>query len=277
LRLAKAHGLGNDFLLLDGAEAGRADGGALARRLCERHRGIGADGLIVYTASGGAATMRLHNADGGEAEISGNGLRCLSAYLVSEKRVAARHVVTTAVGPRDVEVEPFGGSRYRVTTDLGEPILASRDIPVVLDPPADRVIDHRLEAAGRTITVTSTSMGNPHCAIFGDAPPDDATVTTVGPALENHAFFPRRTNVEFITVVSRGEIRVRFWERGVGYTTASGTGAASAAVASMIKGLVDRRVRVVCDGGVLEVEWPEGRTLRQTGEVEVLFQADWRA
>lgn len=275
MKIAKAHGLGNDFLLLDEQEGGMVERSGLARTLCARHRGIGADGLILFGAAGSGATMRLYNADGGEAEISGNGLRCLSAYLVRESRVPAQHVVTTAAGPRDVTVEPFGGRRYRVTTDLGEPVLASRDIPVALEPPAATVVDHRLEVDGNVVTVTCTSMGNPHCALFGEAPPEDAVITRLGPAIERHPFFPRRTNVEFVTVVSPEEIRVRFWERGVGYTSASGTGAASAAAASMVKGLIGRRVRVVCDGGVLEVEWPTGRTLRQTGEVEVLFTADW--
>jgi len=118
-------------------------------------------------------------------------------------------------------------------------------------------------------------LGNPHCAVFLEEVADDALVDKLGPALERHAAFPSRTNVEFITVVSRGEIRVRLWERGVGPTRSSGTGSASAAVAAILKGLVDRRLRVVCDGGVLEVEWPEGGEVRQVGEAEILFEGDW--
>jgi diaminopimelate epimerase len=118
-------------------------------------------------------------------------------------------------------------------------------------------------------------MGNPHCAVFLDQPADDLLLGTLGPQLERHAFFPRRTNVEFVSVVSRGELRVRFWERGVGYTQASGTGAASAAVAAVLAGHADRRVDVVCDGGTLAVEWGPGGTLRQTGEVELLFSGEW--
>ena len=169
------------------------------------------------------------------------------------------------------------GSRFRVTADLGPAILSSRDIPVALEPPAERVVDRPLEAAGRRLRITATSLGNPHCALFGDQPPDEATLARVGSALERHPFFPRRTNVEFVTVCSRQELRVRFWERGVGYTRASGTGAASAAVAAILNGLTDRQVRVVCDGGVLDVEWPEGGHVRQVGEVEVLFEGEWLA
>ena len=144
-------------------------------------------------------------------------------------------------------------------------------MPVALDPPAPTVIDHPLEAAGRAVRVTATSMGNPHCAVFLDEPADDALVTSLGPALEFHPFFPKRTNVEFITVVSPSEIRVRFWERGVGYTMASGTGSASAAVASIITGRTGRSVEAVCDGGVLDIEWPEGGSVRQPAEAEILY------
>jgi diaminopimelate epimerase len=118
-------------------------------------------------------------------------------------------------------------------------------------------------------------MGNPHCAVFLEEPADDAFLASLGPALELHPFFPRRTNVEFITVVSPSEIRVRFWERGVGYTMASGTGSASAVVASIITGRTGRRVRAVCDGGALDIEWPEGGSVRQTGEAEILYDGDW--
>jgi diaminopimelate epimerase len=274
MRVAKAHGLGNDFLLVPEAEA-PAEPAAWARRICERHIGMGADGVLLYADEGGGVRMRLINADGGEAEISANGLRCLAAFRVRAGTVAPEHTVVTGAGPRTVTVEALGADRYRVVTDLGPPILASAEIPVELQPPAPRVIDHWLDLGSREVAVTATSMGNPHCAVFLDAPADDDVLETMGPALERHPFFPRRTNVEFITVVSRRRLRVRFWERGVGYTRASGTGAASAAVASIITGRADRELTVECDGGSLEVAWPEGGSVRQTGEVEVLFEGDW--
>ena len=274
MRIAKAHGLGNDFLLVAEAEA-PGDRAAWVRRICDRHLGLGADGVLLYADEEGGVRMRLINADGGEAEISANGLRCLAAFRVRAAAVPARHTVTTGAGPRLAVVESLGNERFRVATDLGMPILGSAEIPVDLQPPAPRVIDHRLALGLREVAITATSMGNPHCAVFLDAPADDALLTTMGPALERHAFFPRRTNVEFVTVVSRRRLRVRFWERGVGYTRASGTGAASAAVASIITGRADRELTVECDGGELTVEWPEGGTLRQTGEVEILFEGDW--
>jgi diaminopimelate epimerase len=221
-------------------------------------------------------SFRLVNADGLVGEISGNGLRCLAALAVRKGWAPARHAVSTVVGKKAVEVSAVSPSVYRIVTDLGPPALGSRDVPVALEPPAGTVIDHPLEAAGRAVRVTATSMGNPHCAVFLDAPADDELLRTLGPALEFHPFFPRRTNVEFVTVVSPGEIRVRFWERGVGYTMASGTGSASAAVASMITGRTGRRVLATCDGGTLDIEWPEGGSLRQTAEAEILFEGEWQ-
>lgn len=276
MKFAKAHGLGNDFILVPEAEA-PAERTEWAVRLCDRHRGIGGDGVVLHAPAPDGVSFRLVNADGLPGEISGNGLRCLAALAVRNGWARPRHVVTTVVGPKAVEVEPLGGGRYRIVTDLGPPALGSRDVPVALEPPAARVVDHPLEAAGRRVLVTATSMGNPHCAVFLDEVADDALVCALGPALEHHAFFPKRTNVEFVTVLGAGEIRVRFWERGVGYTMASGTGSASAAVAAIVTGRASRKLRAVCDGGTLEIEWPEGGSVRQTAEAEVLYEGDWLA
>ncbi|HSD66938.1 MAG TPA: diaminopimelate epimerase [Vicinamibacteria bacterium] len=274
MRFAKAHGLGNDFILVAEEEAPK-DLSPWTVRLCDRHRGIGGDGVVLHRRAPDGVSFRLVNADGLAGEISGNGVRCLAALAVRNGWAPARHVVTTVVGRKEVEVSATSPTLYRVVTDLGPPGLGSADVPVALDPPALRVIDHALEAGGRTVRVTATSMGNPHCAVFLDVPADDPLLRSLGPTLEFHPFFPRRTNVEFVTVVSPSEIRVRFWERGVGYTMASGTGAASAVVASILTGRTGRRVRAECDGGTLEVEWPEGGSVRQTGDVEILYEGDW--
>lgn len=276
MRFTKAHGLGNDFILVAQGDAPRELSG-WTQRLCDRHRGIGGDGVVLHAPEPDGVRFRLVNADGLVGEISGNGLRCLAALAVREGWAPASHVVHTVVGPKAVEVTHAAGGRYRVLTDLGRPALGSREVPVALEPPSECVVDHLLEAAGRTVRITATSMGNPHCAVFGDAAVDDALLASLGPALERHPFFPQRTNVEFIQVVARDEIRVRFWERGVGYTMASGTGSASAVVASIVTGRCDRRVRAVCDGGTLEIEWPEGASLKQTGEAELLFDGHWTA
>jgi diaminopimelate epimerase len=233
--------------------------------------------LLLYRVEQdkGRVRMRLINADGGEAEISGNGLRCLAGYVVWKGWLPAAHTVQTTPGPRPVVVEPHGRARFRIRTDLGAPILESEKIPTSLQPPAPRVVDHVLEVGGETVRVTATSLGNPHCAVFLESPPDDVRLRRLGPLLEVHPFFPQKTNVEFVTVLSPEELRVRMWERGVGYTTASGTGSASAAVAAVISGRAGRKVRVACDGGTLAVEWPDGGHVQQVGEVELLFEGDW--
>jgi diaminopimelate epimerase len=275
VHFAKAHGLGNDFILVPENDA-PASTGAWARRLCDRHEGIGGDGVIVYGLEPDTVRMRLINADGSDGEVSGNGVRCLAAFAAARRGLSAQPVVRTPVGPRTVGVTDLGDSRYRVRTGLGPAILGSEQIPVALSPAQDRVVDHPLEAAGRVVRITATSLGNPHCAVFVDgAPASDELLRTVGAALERHPFFPRRTNVEFVTVEAPDRIRVRFWERGVGYTRSSGTGAASAVVASVLNGRTGHHVTVVCDGGTLEVEWPEGGEVRQRGEVEILFEGRW--
>jgi diaminopimelate epimerase len=275
MRFAKAHGLGNDFILVAAADGPAEDVSSWARRLCDRHRGIGGDGVLLYGSVEGGVTMRLVNRDGSDGEISGNGLRCLAALAVARGLAPAAHVVHTPPGPRPVEVEHKGAHRFRIATDLGAPILRSDLIPVALEPAQPQVLEHPLQAAGRSVRVTATSLGNPHCAVFLDARASEELFTTLGPALENHPFFPQRTNVEFVVVGGRAEIEVRFWERGVGPTLASGTGSASAVVASILTGRVDRKVRVVCDGGTLDVEWPEGGHVHQIGEVELLFDGEW--
>jgi diaminopimelate epimerase len=274
MKFAKAHGLGNDFIMVAEADA-PAELSDWATRLCDRHRGIGGDGVVLHARTADGVSFRLLNADGLVGEVSGNGLRCLAALAVRNGWAPARHVVRTVVGPKAVEVSSVSPRLYRVVTDLGPPGLGSADVPVAVDPPTATVIDHPLEAAGRVVRVTATSMGNPHCAVFLGAPAEDALLRSLGPALERHAFFPKRTNVEFVTVVSRSEIRVRFWERGVGYTMASGTGSASAVVASIVTGRTGRSVRAVCDGGTLEVEWPDGGSVRQIGQAELLYEGEW--
>jgi diaminopimelate epimerase len=270
VRFTKAHGLGNDFILVAELDA-PAERGAWARALCDRHRGVGGDGVVLHSPAPDGIRMALVNADGLPGEISGNGLRCLAALAVRRGWALPDHTVHMVVGPRSVVVERVGPRTYRIATDLGVPGLSSDQVPMALVPPREPVTEHAVEVLGRTVRVTATSMGNPHCAVFLDEPADDGLLTTLGPALEHHSLFPERTNVEFVTVTSQQEIRVRFWERGVGPTEASGTGAASAVVASILNGHTGRDVRALCDGGVLEISWPEGGAIRQIGEAEILF------
>lgn len=274
MRFGKAHGLGNDFLLVERkwAPAALPEWG---RRLCDRHTGVGADGVLVFEVKEGGVAMRLVNADGSDGDLSANGVRCLAAWCVDRGWLPAAHVVGTPPGPRPARVEGRGRGRYRVRTDLGRPLLASAEVPIAVEPPREPVTGLEIEVAGERVRVTATSMGNPHCTLLLDEVADDAMIARLGPALEHHPLFPRRTNVEFATPVGRDRLRVRFWERGVGPTRASGTGSSGAAVAAMLAGRVDRRVTAVCDGGELEIEWPEGGSLVQTGDVEIVFEGEW--
>jgi len=282
MRFSKLHGLGNDFMFLPPA-AGTppAAAGDLARRLCERHTGVGADGLVLLSiekTEPAEARFRVFNADGSEAEISGNGLRCAAAYLAWCGTVKSPKILfRTAAGERPAEVLSARGPVYEVRVGLGVPRLAASEIPFEDGQRLDRVFDYPLFVVKRTFPVTCISMGNPHCSLFFDELPTPGEWRTIGAGIETHPFFPQRTNVEFIRVVSRGEIEVRFWERGVGETLASGTGSAAAAAAAMLKGLVDRAVMVRTALGSLKVEWPEGGELFQTGPAEVVFSGDYPA
>jgi diaminopimelate epimerase len=280
MRFTKLHGLGNDFLVV--SPAGRAElaaPGTLARRICDRHTGVGADGLIFLEPEPGEparAGFRIFNADGSEAEVSGNGLRCAAAFLVSSGTVATPQILfRTGAGERPSEVIASRGRLYEVRTGLGVPRLASKDIPFHDGRPRDRVVDLPLVVNLNTYKVTCVSMGNPHCGLFFEHLPPRVEWHRIGAEIESHPFFPNRTNVEFIRVHGRDEIEVLFWERGVGETLASGTGAAAAAVASVLKGLTDRTVKVRTARGSLTVEWPEGGEVLQTGPAEVVFSGDY--
>ena len=276
MRFTKAHSLGNDFLIVDGDEnAAVPDAAALARRVCERHTGVGADGLILVSLKDRArplAGFRIFNADGSEAETSGNGLRCAAAYYLLAKAVPGTKIVfQAATGERECSLVESEGRTPRVRVGMGVPSLASQDIPFDDGSRHASVVDQPLPVRGQTYLITAVSIGNPHCGIFVSEFPEPDEWRAVGHEIETHPFFPARTNVEFIRVLSREEIEVRFWERGVGETMASGSGSSAAAVAAIVKGLTDRKVTVRTALGRLVVEW-EKDGVYQTGPVELVFE-----
>jgi diaminopimelate epimerase len=280
MRFSKLHGLGNDFLFAaPGTGPLPTAAGDLARRICERHTGVGADGLILLSvemSEPAEVGFRVFNADGSEAEISGNGLRCAAAFLAWCGAVKSSKILfRTAAGDRPAEVQSSRGLQFEVRIGLGVPRLAAKDIPFDDGQSLGRVFDYPLFIVKRTFPVTCLSMGNPHCSLFFDAIPSPGEWRTIGAGIETHPFFPQRTNVEFIRVVDRKTIEVRFWERGVGETLASGTGSAAAAAAAMLKGLTDRAVTVQTALGSLKIDWPEGGDLHQTGPAEVVFSGDY--
>jgi len=282
MRFTKLHGLGNDFLVVPpGCGPEPAAAADLARRICDRHTGVGADGLILLTmekSEPAEASFRIFNVDGSEAEISGNGLRCAAAYLAWSGAVKSPKVLfRSAAGEHPSEILSSKGPLFEAKIGLGAPRLAAKDVPFDDGQNLDRIQDYPLFVIKRTFSVTCLSMGNPHCSLFFDAFPSRSEWRGIGAEIETHPFFPNRTNVEFIRVLNRNEIEVRFWERGVGETLASGTGSAAAAVASMLKGLTDRDVTVRTAIGSLRVEWPEGGQVLQTGQAEVVFSGEYPA
>jgi len=274
LKFVKAHALGNDFLLVDRKELPIPDEWpALARSLCHRRRGIGADGIVIFEARQGPSfSMTLLNQDGSHAEISGNGLRCLGAYLrFSGWTSETEFSVETGSGTRRLQLIEEEGSRFVFRAAMGMPHLASREIPFQLEPPQESVVQVPLDVEGRTFLITAVSMGNPHCVVFVDRL-DLNVLRELGPRMENHTRFPRKTNVEFVEVRSRSEISIGIWERGAGETGASGTGAAAAAVASILNGKTDETVTVVCPGGDLKVDWDDRKEVFVTGEAVVVAE-----
>jgi diaminopimelate epimerase len=282
MRFTKLHGLGNDFLVVPpGCGPEPAAAADLARRICDRHTGVGADGLILLSmekSEPAEASFRIFNVDGSEAEISGNGLRCAAAYLAWSGAVKSPKVLfRSAAGEHPSEILSSKGPLFEAKIGLGAPRLAAKDVPFDDGQNLDRIQDYPLFVIKRTFPVTCLSMGNPHCSLFFDAFPSRSEWRGIGAEIETHPFFPNRTNVEFNRVLNRKEIDVRFWERGVGETLASGTGSAAAAVSSMLKGLTDRDVTVRTAIGSLRVEWPEGGQVLQTGQAEVVFSGDYPA
>jgi diaminopimelate epimerase len=273
----KFHGLHNDFLVarLEGRSRHLAK---LARSITDRHTGVGADGFLVVgkpRRSACDARVRFFNADGSEAEMSGNGIRCVGAFLLKPGRAARRLRIETPAGVRvldPIRIPKAGApSEWIFRVSMGEPILDPARIPFKAGGMSAPLIGFPLEIERGMLRVTVTSMGNPHCSVFvgGFASID---WRKLGRQIERSRFFPRRTNVEFVKVISRNKIEVRFWERGVGETVSSGTGSCAAVVASILNGFADRSVRVLTPAGSLQVDWPQGGEVSLTGPAAVIAE-----
>jgi diaminopimelate epimerase len=272
MEFVKMHGLGNDFIVVAGEQALPDNVSELAIELCNRYFGIGADGLVYILPSEKADfRMRIINSDGSEAEQCGNAIRCVSKYVYDNKLIDRTNITieTLGAGVQPVQLNVKDGIVETVRVDMGEPILSGLKVPTTID--ADKVIEQQLEVDGRTFTFTAVSMGNPHCVIYVD----DAVnfdLAAWGPRIETHPTFPRKTNVEFVTVNSRSHTDMRVWERGAGPTLACGTGACATAVSSVLNGLTDRSVTVSLKGGDLFIEWNEADNhVYMTGPATVVF------
>lgn len=274
LSFTKLVGTGNDFLLVDCMREGLEEPGEAARMLCDRRFGAGADGLLLLLPTEKATVrMRMFNPDGSEAEACGNGLRCLVKYAFDHGHVKSPDLeVETAAGVRRAEIRAVDGVVGSVRVGMGRPLTKPAEIPVQAE--GDQALSVTVEAAGRPVTGTAVSMGNPHFVVF--VPDVDAVeVETLGPALETHPIFPRRTNVEFVQVCSSTAVRQRTWERGAGETLACGSGACAACVAGSLLGKTERRVTVSLRGGELDVDWTDLGEVFLEGPAQELFTGLW--
>lgn len=279
IQFTKLEGMGNDFLVIQIDDiAALRTARELARQMCQRNYGAGADGLIFVTRArhdDADFASRIFNSDGSEAGVSGNGTRCVAAYLYHKGLWVEPEVkIATAAGVKRGRMVAREGTRYEFEFDMGAPRFSSEDVPMALDYPLAQVVRYPLHLGGDMLEVTCMSMGNPQTVIFV---PDIEVVNIfdIGPLIEDHPIFPDRTNVEFVQVRARDEIEIRIWERGAGHTLSSGTGSCAAAVACALNGLTDRSVRVQTEGGTLRVDWRNDNTIALTGSAEVIYEGRW--
>ena len=265
LTISKAHAYGNDFLFVPAEQVEGLQLDALSRRLCHRHTGVGGDGVIYYTiAPDGSAQMRLVNTDGSASELSGNGLRCLAALVLFRREQLASPPLTdvrveTDAGQKTLALISREGGRYTFRAAMGQP---------------EQVVEEQIAAAGETLTVTTLTIGNPQCVALMQALPDLPRFNRLGPALATHQRFKAGTNVEFAVVEAADRVRILIWERGVGPTHASGTGACASAIAAIAHGGAQRDVQVIAPGGTQRVEWRDDG-IYLTGWAEMLFDGHW--
>ena len=281
MRFSKAEALGNDFVIVDAGQLAGKDASRMARQVCRRSLDLGADGLILFrrTEVSGQPrfSMQVFNADGSEAEISGNGLRCLAALLIRQGQAAGGTLtIQTRAGAKRLTLRESKPSDYSFNVLMGEPILDPGAIDFRPDPPGASLVGYPLVVEDRIHPVTVTSMGNPHCSLLV-ADLEKTDWEGLGRLIEVHPCFPRRTNVEFVQVLDRSNLAVRFWERGVGKTLASGTGGCAALVAACLNGASDRAVEVHTPGGSLQIHWQEDNQLSLTGPARIVCQGQYFA
>jgi diaminopimelate epimerase len=272
------HGVGNDYIYVNCfSEKLPDDISALARKMTHRHFGVGGDGLILIRPSDVAdARMQMLNVDGSEGEMCGNGVRCVAKY-VYDHDIARKPAlkIETGAGVLDLKLQVDSSDLvHEVTVDMGPPETEASKVPTTLAS-SGQVVDHPVEFDGQSFRATCVSMGNPHCIIFVESATDDL-VLGLGPKIENDPRFPNRTNVEFVEVISRTEVRQRTWERGSGETWACGTGASAVCVAGVLTGRTERQIRDHLLGGDLTLQWDEtSNHVMMTGPAAEVFQGEW--
>lgn len=274
MKFTKMHGIGNDYVYVDCTKKELKDPAEISKIVSDRHFGIGSDGLILIGSSDRADfRMNIYNADGSQAEMCGNGIRCVAKYvydygLTDKSRIS----VETLGGIKYLDLTVENGKVRLVKVDMGEPHLAPEEIPIAMDnKDVGKVIDEEIAVDGRKYRMTGVSMGNPHTVVYMDDL-KELEIEKIGPKFENHPRFPQRINTEFAHVLDEHTVEMRVWERGSGETLACGTGACAVAVASILNGLTKRKVTVKLLGGDLMIEWnEENGHVFMTGPAEVVF------
>lgn len=275
MKFTKMHGAGNDYVYVNCFEEQVTNPAEVAIKVSNRNFGIGSDGLILIMPSDKAdVRMRMFNSDGSESEMCGNGIRCVAKYAYDHGIVTKTEITAeTGAGILTLQLFPNSANRVeRVRVNMGPPRLSRAEIPMN-GSPTPQVVAEELTVLDKTFKITCVSMGNPHCIIYVEDV-DSFPVATYGPLIENHQLFPRRTNVEFIQIISRGEVKQRTWERGAGETLACGTGASAVCVAGVLNDVTDRTILNHLAGGDLELEWVENGSVFMTGPATEVFSGE---
>lgn len=276
MKFTKMQGLGNDYVYVNCLKEKIADPPELARKISDRHFGVGSDGLIMINPSDKADfEMEMYNADGSRAEMCGNGIRCVAKYVYDYGLTDKTYIsVETLAGIKYLDLTVENGKVSLVKVDMGQPILEPEKIPVAAK--GSRVVDEPLLVDGKEYRMTCVSMGNPHAVIFVDEDVKNLPLEKIGPSFENHICFPKRVNTEFVRVIDRHTAEMRVWERGSGETLACGTGTCAVAVACVLNGLTEDAITVHLLGGDLYIEWDrEKNTVYMTGPAEAVFDGEW--
>ena len=274
MKFTKMHGCGNDYVYVNLFEEKIDNPAELSIKVSDRHFGIGSDGLITIGPSDVADfRMRIYNADGSEAEMCGNGIRCVAKYVYDHKMTDKTEIsVESGAGIKYLTLFVEQGKVEQVRVDMGEPILEPAQIPVLAE--GDKVVDEPIEVCGKTWNMTCVSMGNPHAVVFVDNVAD-FEIEKYGPHFEKHERFPKRTNTEFVEIISREEINMRVWERGSDETWACGTGTCATVMACILNGLTENKVLVHLRGGDLTIEYDEKTNhIFMTGPATEVFQGE---
>ena len=270
MRFTKMHGIGNDFIVVDAFNQEISDPKALARRTCDRRRGIGGDGLILMCPSErGDAFMRIINSDGSEPEMCGNGVRCAAKFMYDSGLCLKPEMeIDTLAGVKHIVLEIKNGRAIAASVDMGEPVFDPARIPVAAD---SNIVTVELE--GKPVRFFCVSMGNPHAVTF-DLFPDEETFARLGPFMESHPLFPAKANIEFCRIDSPASATVKVWERGCGATQACGTGSCAVLAAGVRLGLLERSAEIHLPGGALHDCWQDDKHILMTGPAETVFAGE---